>query len=211
MGLDIYLYKHENKDAENDGEQIEKDHPSFKDHYFKLGYFRSSYNGSGINNILKNLGLPGLYELFNYQREDEYIWSPDWDASLVRVNNTIEELKTKPNIRCFSVGANEFGQPSPPQDENEALAKYIKDHLQREGTMEDYSNIDGFFSREGMKIYGLMVGEKRNLFGGNKSCTYVVTDAENEWYVQALEIVRDTIQFVLDQPDKQKYFLHWSS
>ena len=42
------------------------------------------------------------------------------------------------------------------------------------------------------------------------SCVYVVTESDNTWYIQALEIVRDTIKYVLSKEDKEKYYLHWS-
>jgi hypothetical protein len=32
-----------------------------------------------------------------------------------------------------------------------------------------------------------------------------------EWYVQALDIVVETIEYVLAKPDKEKYYFHWSS
>jgi len=34
------------------------------EHLFKIGYFRSSYNGSGIENVLSTRGLPTLHDIF---------------------------------------------------------------------------------------------------------------------------------------------------
>ena len=40
---------------------------------------------------------------------------------------------------------------------------------------------------------------------------YLIYEADLSWYQQALEIVLETIEYVLSQPDKEKYVLHWSS
>ena len=48
----------------NGMEQLEESHPDYPDHYFKLGYFRSSYNSGGIERILRNLGLPTMDDIF---------------------------------------------------------------------------------------------------------------------------------------------------
>jgi hypothetical protein len=45
---------------------------------------------------------------------------------------------------------------------------------------------------------------------GTRPCIYVVTESDNTWYLQALEVVRETIEFVLSQEDKELYYLHWS-
>lgn len=198
-------------------QKIENDHPKYKDHYFKIGYFRSSYNGGGINRIMANFGLPGLYEIFGRDRDEDYIFAPDWILSLARVTDAIEQLKQRGNYRCFEVDANEFSSKELPSSEEDALALAIT-NISKDRVMDGgFSNIDGHFFPSGIKVFALIPGNKKSLFAalhgvpGQRPTTYVISEGENEWYIQALEIVRDTIQFVLDQPDKDKYFLHWSS
>ena len=76
----------------NGMEQLEESHPDYPDHYFKLGYFRSSYNSGGIERILRNLGLPTMDDIFKHKGED-YHFQPNWEESLVRCEEVIEEFK----------------------------------------------------------------------------------------------------------------------
>jgi len=55
MGLD-----EDGSDCSN-YEKMERDSSLYPEHYFNMGYFRSSYNGSGIERILKNLGVPSRH------------------------------------------------------------------------------------------------------------------------------------------------------
>lgn len=266
MGLDIYLYRYENKEItvqkENQYEEqsqknwdargeyeslndeqkqsvraenatfaeslglnksgsdevnkkcIEFDSKKYPEHYFKIGYFRSSYNGGGINRVLKNLGMGDLYEIFNRGDNDEYIFQPDWQMLMIRVKEAIEKLKSLPNLRCFNVGWNEFkGDPSNAQitSEEQALALF----MEKAKTFRDddgFSCSEGDFFPKGIKVFGLISGANKRFFVDQKlPCTYVVIEGENEWYIQALEIIQETIEYVLEQPDKDKFYLHWSS
>jgi len=192
----------------------------FPDHYFKVGYFRSSYNGGGINRIMGNLGLPGLYEIFDRGDDEDYIWAPDWEASRVRALDAIVKLKAKPNLRCFEVSLNELSDTSKFEAINEETALELFEEQSKRFRDDDdgYSNLQGHFFPKGLKVFGLITGLKQTLFSkmslpgvpDQSPCTYVIMEGENEWYVNALEIVVETIDYVLTQPDKEKYFFHWS-
>jgi len=54
-----------------------------------------------------------------------------------------------------------------------------------------------------------MIQGKEKIFG-ERDCVYVVTESDNSWYLQALEIVRETIEYVLSRENKEQYYLHWS-
>lgn len=257
MGLDIYLYKYENKkltddlekqyedyseiiwndnyDSLNDNEKenkrqklkgfalsigldehgedknklkIEQDSSIDKDHYFKVGYFRSSYNDGGINRVLENLNVPGLYEIFN--PNDKYEFQPDWNKALENCNKSIELLEAKGNYRCFDVSPNIFGNNTVCKSEKEAMDSFIEE-TKRETSMESYSSRKGhFFLKEPLKVLGLLVGTN-NILTKDLPCTYVICEGENQWYINALKIVRETIEYVLQQPDIDKYWLHWSA
>lgn len=187
--------------------KIEEDSEIDKDHYFKIGYFRSSYNDSGIERVLSNLGVPGLKEIFN--PNDQYDFQPDWNKAFENCNKSIELLESKGNYRCFDVSANIFGNNPICKSEKEAMDLFIEE-TKRKTSMESYSSSKGhFFLKEPLKIFALLVGTNNILVNG-VPCTYVICEGENQWYINALKIVRETIEYVLAKDDKEKYYLHWS-
>lgn len=262
MGLDVYLYRYENRE---ETEQLEKQHSEFSeanwekhgdydkltdsqkkiirrededyaiklglnkngedprkteieidsakypDHYFKIGYFRSSYNDGGINSILRNLGVADLYEIFN--PNDQYVFAPDWELALIKTKEVLSVLREKPNLRCFDISWNDFKNPleCDIRDEKKALEVYLSEKA-REG-MDCYLSGNGhFYHKEPIKVYGLVQGVKKMILSDVVlPAVFVITEGQNEWYIQALEIVEETLNYVLSQPDKDKYFLHWSS
>src|SRR5690606_13005631 len=59
---------------------------------FKVGYFRSSYNSSGINSVLYNIGVPTLNDIFLPEGHDSYYVVPDWEQSLASCTEAIKKL-----------------------------------------------------------------------------------------------------------------------
>jgi hypothetical protein len=185
--------------------KIECDSAIDKDHYFKVGYFRSSYNGGGINNILRNLSVPDLNDIFD--AGDEYCFQPKWKLALNKCNESIRLLENAGNYRCFSVSHNILGQPKC-ESEKDALNVFAAELSKNHDC--NYGNINGEFNlSEPLKVFGLIPGTKSWL--KKQQCTYVITEGQNSWYITALKIVKETIEYVLSQPDIEKYFLHWSS
>jgi len=97
---------------------------------------------------------------------------------------------------------------------------------------EGYSNRAGhFFLKEGIEAVAFIPGiqrifreqpcmyvvtrKKKEHVVGNRKITEVVDKldrgVDRDWYLKALEIVQETIEYVLKQPDPQNYYLHWSS
>ena len=199
--------------------KMERASSLYPDHYFKMGYFRSSYNGSGMERILKNLGVPTMYEIFGVS-DGEYYVKPDWEKSLDRAKSALELLRSKPSYRCFDVGYNEFmGRPSdhPVKNEKDAMAVFIKELEKNSEKPADsesynYSNRDGeFFMDENLKVVALIPGVKKRFFVDEYlPCVNVIYESSNEWYIQALEIIIETIEFVLSQENKNQYYLRWS-
>lgn len=202
LGLDEYGQDEVNKKS------VTIDHPKYPEHYFKIGYFRSSYNDSGIEKILRNMDLPTMGDIFN--PKGEYIFQPDWEECLAKINKLIEDFSHKGDFRVFCVDQNIFREPDI-NSSKDALSVFIKEmERSKEGGPESYSNINGeFHFEEPLEVLALIPGNNNSL-GKKRPCTYVVTKSSNKWYSEALEIIRDTVEFVLKQEDKQKYFLHWS-
>lgn len=76
--------------------------------------------------------------------------------------------------------------------------------------MDNYSNSIGTFYLENpIEVLATIPGTE-NMFR-TRDCTYIITKADNTWYIEALEIVKSTIEFVLDKKDIEKYYLAWSA
>ena len=272
MGLDVYLYKHENYEKEktlnetyekestliwnemygedsydnaseelknqysskskelrtrlglNDSYEIEgteciqMDSKLYPDHYFKIGYFRSSYNAGGINSVLGKLIGKDLYYILN--AKDEYAFKPDWQQALSLCNDVIEELRTLLQ-RIGKYRISFFGQKtflgrdvgsSKTKSERDALEVFLEEINKKGALNYNYSSMAGeFFMHSPLKVVAILQA---------KNGIYAIYEGEDDekeayagywWYLCALEIVKETIEYVLSQPDMDKYYLHWSS
>lgn len=192
----------------NGMESIELPSSKYPDHLFKIGYFRSSYNEGGIQRILRNLDLPTLDDVFD-QTSDDYEFQPNWEKSLERINDLIEKFKSAGAYRVSHVSKNIFGGGPKITTEKEALNVFLEELERNKDTEYNYSNAKGVFSfHEPTKVLAMIPGTFELL--GQHECIYVVTQSDNEWYIQALEIVKETIEYVLSQENKEQYYLHWS-
>lgn len=193
---------------------IEKNSKRYPKHYFKIGYFRSSYNDGGINSVLNRLGLGDLYYIFDRERSDEYCFKPDWEESLKRVNFTIVKLKDimkNKNYDISCVSADSFSTGSNPENEFQALKVFEeqkKSHAK--SSMGNYSCREGeFYMKTPKKVLALIKG--KDLF--KKPAIYVVYENKGglKWYLQALEIVLEAIEYVIKQKDRDDYYFSWSA
>lgn len=191
-------------------EKIEIDSATHPEHIFKIGYFRSSYNGSGINSFFGRIGLPDLYELFGVNRDEQDV--TDWNAARPRVVDCIAAFKQQMDagiIDCFDVGTNMFSSGGEPENGEDAIALYKKETA-GEHSFYAWSSRAGQFHPKGIECVGFISGKK---YGS--PCTFVmykVTRDSLEFYLHALEIVLETIDYVLAQPDRNQfcYYLSWS-
>jgi hypothetical protein len=196
-------------------DKIEIDSTVDPKHLMKIGYFRSSYNGSGLNSVLEDrIGGKDLYYIFPHERE-AYMFVPDWPTALVRCNEVIEEfnenLKTTGKYSVIAVSPNMFRTPEISSDK-EALETFLVE-INRENKLGGwYSNISGQYFSEGINVRAAIEG--LGMFG--KSTIFLVYEntketADWKWYTDALLIVKETIFYVLGQDDPTKYGLIWSS
>lgn len=197
--------------AKDGVECIELPSEKYPDHYFKVGYFRSSYNEGGIERILRNLGLPTMGDVFEHDIE-EYHFQPNWERALINVKSLIEEFKKKGSYRVHHVESNMFiSEPPKIKSEKDALDLFLGEIEKNNGREEkyNYSNSNGEFSiAEPMKVLAMIPGTYR-IFD-DRECVYVVTESDNTWYINALEIIQETIEYVLSKENKEQYYLHWS-
>lgn len=180
------------------------------EHLFKIGYFRSSYNGGGIENVLRKRGLPTLHDIF--EPNDQYEFKPDWDAALARCNDAIEKYEAYlagPLGKYNVMFVDGFEMISSEERALEIFGQQLDRN--RPESFRAYSCREGTFYLNGIKAVGFMQG---------KSCIdtpgmYVVyekeTDDKPDWHLTALHIVRETIEYVIAQPDRQHFYLAWSA
>jgi hypothetical protein len=247
--------------------EIEKKSRRHPKHYFKIGYFRSSYNDSGTNHVLSAITGKDLYWIFTPPEEDSYRFTPDWQAVLARAIEARDALataiKTEPwQVMTVSVGMNLLIKASRQRDGNAETdefsnavrdeasainvlraelaqrAKYKKerDAKKHEGQPEPekkhlplklrwkrfawqathrnyfedsaYSNAKGEFFPKGFsnKIRAILTG----VHYGEPAVYIVYDDDKLKWYLHALDIVVETIKWVLKTKHSEEYQLHWS-
>jgi hypothetical protein len=186
--------------------------PSAKhpEHYFKIGYFWSSYNDSGCNRIFDNACGKNLYWVF--EPNDQYCFQPNWQACRERAAKLLGEFKAyvaATPYRALEVSPALYRDHAVGSAE-EAIAAFVEQRKQA-ASFGWYSTAKGyFFQKEPMRAVGLIHGYRDGFMKG--PCVYVIyEDAELDWYVHALEIVIETCDWVLKHPNPEKLYLHWSS
>lgn len=198
--------------SSNDITEIDEPSEIDPEHYFRRGYFRSSYNDGGINSVMQRASCPTLYDIF--KPNDEYEFKPDWEKSLTRCNDAIAKYEAFLNsdagkyrvIHCSDI------RVGGAVDEADALRIFMENNTPGRG-FTSYSNRDGNFFLEGVNVRAVI---RNDATGWKSGGVYIVCDKEIEedkedWYLTALRIVRETIEFVLAKPDKENYFLTWSA
>lgn len=184
----------------------EKDSTTNPEHLFKIGYFRSSYNSGGINHVLRNNGVMDLYEIFGVSK-DEYRPNPNWKKSLENVKKAIEMFSpiAKAGIACMEVSSGFV------KSEKEAIELY-KNELSKKPSFDSYSSSSGTFYLGKTPVMARAFIQGKNCIG--IPCTYVIYEVSGDdglnWYIDALKIVQETIEWVLSQPDPSEYYFHWS-
>jgi hypothetical protein len=201
-------------------EQDSKKHPK---HMFKIGYFRSSYNGSGYNHFIdNNIGLNGLYYIFDKQLDD-YYFTPNWKDSLDRAKEVLSKLKKLKKegkdvmMDCFRlpmVVSSEFIKKMP-KTEFEAKEQLNEEQSKgKNNSFSSYSNYKGEFhlGKDPLKIVSLQHGVVKNILTDKwEPCVYLGYKGDFAFYLQATEIVVEAVKYVLAQPDVSDYYLTWSA
>lgn len=188
-------------------QKIEIDSAKYPEHLFKIGYFRSSYNDGGIDSIMHLHKLPTLGEIMGYQ--DRYKFKPDWDACKARCLDAIQRFdSSEMHYGVVEADHNRLtNHHLSITSGDKALEIFLKEKAIVHDGYSAYSNINGNFFLNGIKCFGFIpgVGTLRG-----PAVYVIIENTEITWYRQALEIVLETIDYVLSQPDKDKHYLVWS-
>lgn len=209
-----------NKRSDTIRQQIEKyekriEMPSEKypDHLFKIGYFRSSYNDGGIERVFtRMLGHNLLYTIFDVDEDNTF--RGDWHIVLDRAKDMLAEwknfLKDKDNLyECYFIGTNIFIKEPIVTSEHQAL-EIFKKELHKSKNLGNYSFREGeFFLKDPLLVEAVIPG--KGILASDGCYLIFKTKQENlDWYTQAVEIVLETIEYVLRQEDTENYYLYFS-
>ena len=192
--------------------EIRRDSEQYPNHLFKIGYFRSSYNESGLNRAMKKLGLPDLYEIMNNPSRATEVHH-DWADCLKRVNKVISKYQKHLSSEVDGFYISEVRRPSGNggADSAEAAWKIFRSEHERNKespSFVSYSSSFGEFYHQGVKIHAIIPSSDQY------TLSYLICAKENkyeeDWYLTSLKIVRETCEYVLSQEDPQNYYMHWS-
>src|SRR5262249_26526887 len=127
-------------------------------------------------------------------------------------------------LQVMRVGFNPFIDPATLPDSANAALEVFRRRLVKGYPEKGEIESEGghFFGKTTPgKFLALIPGTERLCTDKPAPTIYAVytTDAfaeelENEpfeWYIQALEIVAETCDYVLGEPDPENYYLHWSA
>ena len=201
---------------------IEIPSEKFPEHYFKIGYFRSSYNDGGINHVLSIAEIPGLYEIFGVDHNNhEYSIVPDWNASKDRALKAIAQYREYLKNSGGFITERIRSAPRPTVDEKGVLDSFLNEYKKWKDSGSDerfscYENASAayFLKGNGIKVFAVYPNVSPGCFGPETILVVKRPDdwnPDSDWYYQALLIVVETIDYVLAQPDKEHYSFHWSA
>ena len=192
-------------------EAIEIPSAKYPDNMFKIGYLRSSYNEGGINSVLARIGVPDLYDIF--EPNDEYNFTPDWEKAAVVCQASIDGLTAFMNSDMAKYDVTritDLGSHGGVKDAGEAL-KVFQEQLSKHkpGGFNSYGCREGEFFLDGITVVGVIPNRG---FGGG---SFLITRNDNEesnlqWYLEALEVTQEMIDYVLAKPNPNTYYLAWS-
>lgn len=201
-------------------ESVEEDSTKYPDHINKIGYFRSSYNSSGMNHIFSDTIGMDLYDIF--EQGDDYEFCPEWEESLKIAKSMLKKFnkytKELGNYSITCVTPNMFSPDSGPSTNKEALDAFMKvknSHKQSDDFNWFTNSVGEFFLGKSPTLVAAITG-KDTLLSTSRPATYLIyelADGEDSFkhYREALEIVIETIEYVLATNEPEKYYLSWSS
>lgn len=201
-------------------EDIEFPSAKYPNHYFKIGYLRSSYNSNGINSVFGRLGLADLNAIFDRTDDSEYRFRPDWAAVKSRTVDVLRQyrgIRAKPfsNLDIEEVRA---GFCAPLDGTEASLLAQVREELTENAKRPafgggGYSNVKGQFFPDGRTIHAIVRGKPGFLGTGVYFVTSIPKNSDGDFYEQALEILIETCDWALAQPQESRdqLYLHWSS
>ncbi len=212
MGTDVYLVRRNpdlGDDTEDEGTDIVERSKKHPEHLFKLGRFIKDFMPGGNNTTLNAIAHDDLNRIFDVVEDRPYV-HPDWPEALQRCHDAIERLDRL--VESYGpVRAGPMTTEVPehaPDSEEQALALFLDEYrAHKDDEYRDYECTEGaFILGRPMALRGLI----RGTWLGEAAVFLIYNDSEPyRMYRESLEIVAETIEWVLAQPDPQWYCLDW--
>jgi len=190
-------------------EIVSKIHP---EHQFKIGYLRSSYNGAGLNSVLRELEIPDLFEIFAVVNEGYFV-EVDWDASLERITEALEKFQmflNSPEAKYEVIELSFFTESQEKETRKDTLEKFMS-IINDKTSFSNFSHKSGHYFLDGVNIKAVRLLPSGGRLG--ISTVHLVADSKEEnyfWYKEALEVTQEMIEYVLNTGSPEDYFLGWS-
>jgi hypothetical protein len=197
-------------------EEVCFDSTVYPEHMFKVGYIRSSYNEGGIDYLLQRALNVRLAEIFGYTNKSDF--SPDWDSALEKLDSVYIRLKGMlRDGKFFDVMKFDTGflmhlkiPRALPESPHQALMKFLDEFAKHKGDGA-YSSADGeFYLKDPVKLHGIMPGTQK-IGSAESEVIYLIFDNKIDWYLEAIEIMKEMVSFVISSGESEKYYLHWSA
>lgn len=203
-------------------ERIEFPSKLHPDHLFQVGYFRSSYNSSGFNSVVGDNGLPTLYDIFAVEETDDYERFPDWEKSKEITIAAIESARkifrnSEPIYKVHPIYDFSNTKVNSPAEALEAFKRVRETFEGLTEVQQDMmcwsSDSNGLFMlRNEPKVVAVILGHD-----DYRNVAYMIHElsgerkTEYEWYIEAYEIVLETIEYVLSHVLRKSFYLVWSA
>jgi hypothetical protein len=207
--------------------KMEVDEPSaiHPEHLFKIGYWRSAYNDSGVNHILREFIGKSLYDLLGDKSKNVESGTlfPNWVDMRERAGKLLADFRLwaekHGGVQVERIGVNMFNS-NYIRGAREALEAYDRVMESNDpapflkGENRDFDCKDGRFYPGGHEVLALIPGVREDHFIKDVHLiptVYVISKGHGYgWYVEALEIVVETCNWVLSKPDPEHYGQVWS-
>lgn len=223
MGLDVYLYRRKNSEEEDvTFDRVEMPSPKYPDHLFKIGYWRSSHNDSGFNRMLRKFVGKDLYDVIQEVRSGTTHVKPNWKDALhnaQRLQTSFAKfLEAFGPYKVQEISSNPFKslQEETVTSESEALTAFLSEINKGVNAKVGWQGKHGILYPKGIEVLGVIEGKSMSPVHGEVEAQYLIYKPKLEegqgpydWYTQALEIVIETIEYVLEQEDPTEYVLEW--
>ena len=198
-------------DKFNLGRKLVKKSMIAPDHPFKIGLFFDDLGDEGFSNVMRRIGLRSMDEIFGRISREEKLqfYIPDWGRALLRCTEEkirlMEMYRVKERILDYRVVSMILDIDEGHPDASTAiLSDYIKDYLSEVDIGQSRMNEISLY--EGEYIDGVVAKKEGDCL---VVYLFIRTPEFYTWYIGALEVIKETIEFVLKQAKKDDCYLLW--